>query len=123
MSMFTRHVDYLSMLTRHVYLVKTGLKHEQLCTVCGENKCYAECGLCNIPLLYVSNRGSCAGKQCFVQWHDESYFELSTGDSSSLIEKRKANWEYPTSSKLHANQKHISLMSKWNKNLRCSEQD
>ena len=64
--MLTRYVDYLSMLTRHVDSVKTGLKHKRMYTVCGENKCYAECGLCNIPLLYVSNRGRLCRKAVFL---------------------------------------------------------
>ena len=54
----------MSMLIRHVDSMKTGLKHERMCKVCGE-KCYSECGLCKVPLHYVSNRGSSAGKICF----------------------------------------------------------
>lgn len=104
----------LSTLQRHIAAAKTGNKHPKNCKVCGE-PAYSECTLCQVPLHYVTQRGSGAGKQCFFQWHDESFFGLCREDCT-LINKRKAEWEFPTLSKQRENQRFIRQLNLWGNN-------
>jgi hypothetical protein len=104
----------LSGLQRHIASAKTGNKHPKNCKVCGE-PAYSECTLCQVPLHYVTQRGSGAGKQCFFQWHDETFFGLCKEDCT-LINKRKAEWEFPTLSKQRENQRFIRALNLWSNN-------
>jgi hypothetical protein len=108
----------LSRLNRHIESVTTGKKHPKTCKACGE-LCYSECSLCKVALHFVSKRGSSNGKKCFFQWHDDAFFGLCKGDCS-LVNKRKAEWENPSATKIRANQKHISVMNLWNNNMNNS---
>jgi hypothetical protein len=55
---------------------------------------------------YVSNRGSVAGKKYYFLWHNNIFLGLAK-DNCTLINKKKADWEYPSQAKQLENIKYI----------------
>ena len=75
----TRLCGDLTKLRTHINSLEIGLKHPNLCAVCGTNA-YSKCTLCNKYVHYNVTRGADKGKNCFFELHDDSMFGLARDD-------------------------------------------
>jgi len=98
----------LAQFERHVESVETGKKHPLSCRVCGE-QCYSICGLCNKPLHFFPNRGKNLGKNCFLEYHNDSFFGLAVEDCK-VMNKRKSDWVPLSLAKKKVQKRHIDFL-------------
>jgi hypothetical protein len=98
----------LSHFERHVQSVETGKKHPLSCRVCGDN-CYSVCTLCDKPLHFFPSRGKNMGKNCFLEYHNDSYFGLAV-DDCKVMKKRKTDWAPPSATKKKVQARHIDSL-------------
>ena len=80
-------------------------KHPARCAVCSA-KAYKKCGICGVTLHNGETRGEAKGKQCFIQWHDESLCGLHFGDRA-LVGVGANDWKEPTIQKKAQNKRLI----------------
>jgi hypothetical protein len=103
----------LDMLTIHANSIEVGRKHAKKCAVCGMDA-YAECKICGVALHPPNGtRGASAGKPCFYEYHNTSFFGLAKSDYA-LTGKRKVDWKEPTDAQ---KRNHSSFI----KNLKAQE--
>jgi hypothetical protein len=98
----------LSHFERHVQSVVTGKKHPLSCRVCGDH-CYSVCTMCDKPLHFFPNRGKNVGKNCFLEYHNDSFFGLAV-DDCKVMKKRKQDWTAPTVAKKKVQARHIDSL-------------
>jgi hypothetical protein len=96
----------LSLLKKHIDGVSTGRKHPKICVVCGE-QAYSVCTLCNNKAMhYFPQKGVNAGRSCFIDYHNDSFFGLAY-DDIKLLNKRKSEWAPANLTKQRNNKKYI----------------
>ena len=95
----------LALFRKHLDKVETGRKHPKVCVVCGENA-YSVCNLCEKPMHFFPTKGSCAGRACFIDYHDENFFGLAYGDRK-IVKKSRKEWSMPSQAERMTNQNHI----------------
>ena len=95
----------LSCFRHHLESVQTGRKHPKICVVCGENT-YSVCHVCDKSMHFFPTKGSCAGRNCFLDFHDDNFFGLAYEDRK-ILKKSKKDWSMPTQAKRKSNQRHI----------------
>ena len=98
----------LTKLRSHINSLEIGLKHPNLCAVCGTNA-YSKCTLCNKYVHYNVTRGVEKGKNCFFELHDDSYFGMAR-DDFQITNTKKGDWTKPSAQKMKKNKEpHISF--------------
>ncbi len=60
-----------------------------VCEVCGNDKCYYWCSLCDKQMCVVTKR-QWTGARCAFLYHNENFFGLSRGDYQEVLKK---GWE------------------------------
>ena len=103
----------LSRLKIHMDSVETGRKHPKTCVVCGDPT-YSVCVLCGGKgLHYFPQKGKSAGRDCFIDYHNEAFFGLAL-DDSELINKRKKEWGPASITKRKHNARYIGNLKEDN---------
>ena len=74
-----RLVGDLITFQKHFDSIETGRKHPKICVVCGNNA-YSLCQLCGKAMYFLPTKGGCAGRNCFVDYHDEMFYGLAYED-------------------------------------------
>ena len=71
---------------------RVNLKHDKVCAYCGE-KAYTLCKICpDQPALhFFPSRGPNAGKNCFLDYHNDLCFGLARVDFTEVYGKRKSD--------------------------------
>ena len=105
----TRLCGDLTKLRTHINSLEIGLKHPNLCAVCGTNA-YSKCTLCNKYVHYNVTRGADKGKNCFFELHDDSMFGLAR-DDFQLTNTKKGDWTKPSAQKMRKNKDLIDKFS------------
>ena len=105
-------------LQKHLDELKCGKRHGGACVVCGETA-QTKCMLCGVYLHCLPQRGEHARKQCFFEYHSESFFGLAKADYE-LAKIRKCDWKYPSSAKKRQNRQ---LMQEFNTEADGSEEE
>jgi hypothetical protein len=80
-------------------------KHSAKCAVCSL-KAYKRCTKCGVSLHNNDSKGAGKGKQCFLQWHSESYLGICFADRS-LVNLTSNEWKQPSNTKVTQNKKLI----------------
>ena len=78
----------LTRFERHVES-RAQRKNPRLCEACSSDY-YNICGLYNVPLHFLPQRGCHTNKICFLKYHSDTLFGLVWSDST-LIGKTKMN--------------------------------
>ena len=55
---------------------------------------------------FFPTKGGSAGRNCFVDYHDEGFYGLAISDCN-LVNKRKSEWVEPTQTRRKTNLRHI----------------
>jgi hypothetical protein len=100
----------LTHIQTHVNSAQTAMKRPKVCHVCGE-PAYSKCGLCDVALHYFPRTGANTGAECFLQYHNTSFFGLGYQDAS-IVNKRKQDWEKPTKAATRGNATYIRGLAK-----------
>jgi hypothetical protein len=88
----------LTRLQRHLASIVNGKHHPKKCVVCGEPS-YSVCKLCgNKPLHFLPKSGKSAGKDCFFDYHSDSFFGLAA-DDTAVATGARAKWTPPSQTK------------------------
>jgi hypothetical protein len=97
----------LNAISHHIK-ERTQMKHDQVCTYCGE-PAYTRCMVCpeKPALHFFPSKGPNKGKSCFLDYHNDCCFGLARRDFPVLLGKRKSEWAPPTENKKKANAKHV----------------
>ena len=99
----------LTKLRSHINSLEIGLKHPNICAVCGTSA-YSKCTLCNKYVHYNVTRGADKGKNCFFELHDDSYFGMAR-DDFQISNTKKGDWTKPSAQKLKKNKERIDKFS------------
>ena len=88
----------LTRLQRHLASIVNGKHHAKKCVVCGEPT-YSACKLCgDKPLHCLPSKGKSAGKDCFFDYHSDSFFGLAVDDRAFATGAR-STWTPPSQTK------------------------
>ena len=96
--------------SKHITSVETALKHLNACKVCG-GEAYSISGICGVHLHFIATKGKHAGKICFFDYHDDTFFGLAR-DDSKMNNTKKSEWAYPAVSKKKENRKNEATLEK-----------
>ena len=99
----------LEQLIYHLNNVESGIKHPHPCAVCGE-ACYSRCKICDVYVHHNVACGSCKGKNCFFQYHDDGCFGVFKCDHE-LANIDKDNWKAPTAQQVKRNRSKVSNLT------------
>ena len=99
----------LTKLKCHINSLEIGLKHPNICAVCGTSA-YSKCTLCNKYVHYNVTRGADKGKNCFFELHDDSYFGMAR-DDFLISNTKKGDWTKPSAQKMKKNKERIDKFS------------
>ena len=80
-------------------------KHSAKCAVCSL-KAYKRCTKCGVSLHNNDSKGAGKDKQCFLQWHSESYLGICFADRS-LVNLTSNEWKQPSNTKVTQNKQVI----------------
>jgi hypothetical protein len=97
----------LSAINHHIKS-REQMKHEQVCSFCGE-PAYTRCMICpeKPALHFFPAKGPNKEKSCFIDYHDDCCFGLARRDFPVLLGKTKKEWSPPSERQKKANGKHI----------------
>jgi hypothetical protein len=77
---------------------------------------YWVCTLCNNKAMhYFPQRGQNAGRSCFIDYHNDSFFGLAY-DNIKLVNKRMSDWSPANLTKQRNNKKYIKNLKGGNDN-------
>ena len=93
----------------HIDNTETGIKHGNKCHVCGM-MAYSKCKLCGVFLHFNTTRGEAAGKNCFFQYHDDSFFGLAKCDHA-IANIKKSDWKDPSQAAQKKNRDYITRIT------------
>ena len=87
-------------------------KNPRPCEACGADS-YTICGLFNVPLLFLPQRGFQTKKTCFLKYHPDTVFGLARSDST-LLGRTKNEWKEPSKQTLDRNSGYIKRLQAMN---------
>ena len=102
----------LSKLSHHLDNLKgtkDGYKHGGECAFCGE-KAFTKCMVCGVALHHRPSKGPFRGKDCFMKYHNTSYFGMAYADRH-LLNKTRTTWSEPSKTQIINNKRHIQEMT------------
>ena len=99
----------LQQLKKHIKAAKHSIKHPKVCVICG-GSAYSMCTICGVYLHFNPKKGEHAGKMCFHDYHDDSYFGLARCDHK-ITDNKKSEWSIPSRAKERENEKKMNDIS------------
>ena len=99
----------LTHLYMHIKSAETSNNHDNTCKVCGKLS-YSRCSICGVYMNLISKRVQAAGRTCFFDCHNDTFFGFSCADSG-LSKNKCKDWTCPSHAKKIENSSIINKLN------------